>query len=730
MSLEDVVDSYKRGEKSLKKKLLPFIISSSLFSGIFSSFANEAPIIEWEKSFSLPNQTITYPSDIAEIALDKYFIHGFTDNEGNEDCLPLFSSTISQFDQSTEIKERFGSCVNIYSNLIKYDQNKFLFGTTEFYHDEESYYKLFNLRVFDDKGRITLTKTLPQDLFSNKYLMFHIDDDLYAIGGSEDSKGINIIKFDENLNISQGYPKEILEDKSFYLTAVNVIDEKIVLTALRSDPVLYPGSYSTSFIKLDIDFNLEYFQDYGRFAIPKGNIEKIDGGYIFATDINTPWEEDDIAIFTTNLNGELKEGFPLEIDLGTNYLVNFSKNPEGNYTILSSNKGGRYFSPHLTAIDSKGKVLWKKNYTSAYERLISGWDFTSDGGYVLTGRQDSQSAFILKLSPEIFTPTFYDPTGIHGNHFNVNADGYNFSSWQPTPEESQNQFIEFIKTTQKPNIDVIGVTFGPGLEPALWVGINFAKALGLTWNMPVVPINHMEGHIVSVLTETIIESRKPKVHKIEFPAIALLISGGHTELVLIKNWGDYEVIGKTRDDAVGEAFDKVARMLSLPYPGGKEISRLAEIERTSGDDSTPYMLPRPMLHSPDLDFSFSGLKTAVLYTLKEIPEVTEIIKQKIAKEFEDAIIDVIITKTKKAMSQYETKTLIVGGGVSANKTIQKALKKLTKEFEGTKLLIPEQELSTDNALMIAIATYTKITRDKSLLEVHDEKIVAEGNAKL
>jgi len=171
-------------------------------------------------------------------------------------------------------------------------------------------------------------------------------------------------------------------------------------------------------------------------------------------------------------------------------------------------------------------------------------------------------------------------------------------------------------------------------------------------------------------------------------------------------------------------------MLSLPYPGGKEISRLAEIERTSGDDSTPYMLPRPMLHSPDLDFSFSGLKTAVLYTLKEIPEVTEIIKQKIAKEFEDAIIDVIITKTKKAMSQYETKTLIVGGGVSANKTIQKALKKLTKEFEGTKLLIPEQELSTDNALMIAIATYTKITRDKSLLEVHDEKIVAEGNAKL
>ncbi|NQV88202.1 MAG: tRNA (adenosine(37)-N6)-threonylcarbamoyltransferase complex transferase subunit TsaD [Parcubacteria group bacterium] len=292
------------------------------------------------------------------------------------------------------------------------------------------------------------------------------------------------------------------------------------------------------------------------------------------------------------------------------------------------------------------------------------------------------------------------------------------------------QFIEFIKQTKKPDINTVGVTFGPGLEPALWVGINFAKALGLAWNMPVVPINHMEGHIVSVLTETMVKNRKSKVHKVEFPAIALLISGGHTELVLIKNWGNYEVIGKTRDDAVGEAFDKVARMLSLPYPGGKEISKLAGVERTSGDNSTPYILPRPMLHSPDLDFSFSGLKTAVLYTLKEIPEVTETIKQKIAKEFEDAVIDVIVAKTKKAMFQHETKTLIMGGGVSANKTIQKALKELVKEFKETKLLIPEQELSTDNALMIAIATYIKVTKDKTLLEVSDRKIVAEGNVKL
>ena len=157
--------------------------------------------------------------------------------------------------------------------------------------------------------------------------------------------------------------------------------------------------------------------------------------------------------------------------------------------------------------------------------------------------------------------------------------------------------------TGRPNIDQIAVTYGPGLEPALWVGLNAAKALGTLWNIPVMPMNHMEGHIASVL----VGAEK----SIVFPAIALLISGGHTELVLVKNWTEYEIIGETKDDAVGEAFDKVARMLGLPYPGGPEISRRAaglRVQKMAAKNQpeNPFNFPRPMLHSGDYNFSFSG----------------------------------------------------------------------------------------------------------------------------
>ena len=181
--------------------------------------------------------------------------------------------------------------------------------------------------------------------------------------------------------------------------------------------------------------------------------------------------------------------------------------------------------------------------------------------------------------------------------------------------------------------DYICVTSGPGLEPALWCGIVFAKELGEKWNIPVVPVNHMEGHILSVLVpgspllpgEGLGVRFEFKNSDLKFPALALLISGGHTELVVVKNIGDYSIIGRTRDDAVGEAFDKVARMLGIPYPGGPEVSKLAAQVRTNltrspngahplleGEGSTP-VFPRPMMHTKDFDFSFSGLKTAVLY---------------------------------------------------------------------------------------------------------------------
>jgi len=286
------------------------------------------------------------------------------------------------------------------------------------------------------------------------------------------------------------------------------------------------------------------------------------------------------------------------------------------------------------------------------------------------------------------------------------------------------QFLDIIPTLKKPDIDAIAVTKGPGLEPALWVGVNFAKALSLVWDIPVIPVNHMEGHILAALLQGV-ESKKLKVENIKFPAIALLISGGHTELVLMKDWLEYEVIGQTRDDAVGEAFDKVARMLDLPYPGGPEISKIArEAENT---ENPPYPLPRPMIGTQDYDFSFSGLKTAVLYTVKKLPRLTPKIKSVIALEFEKSVTEILIKKTLRATEEYASKTIIIGGGVSANKCIREAFENAVKKNDDIALFIPDNALSTDNALMIAISGYFRAEKEKIL---NTEGIKAEGNLKL
>jgi len=264
---------------------------------------------------------------------------------------------------------------------------------------------------------------------------------------------------------------------------------------------------------------------------------------------------------------------------------------------------------------------------------------------------------------------------------------------------------------QKPAIDAIAVTQGPGLEPALWVGINAALALHMLWDIPVYPINHMEGHIVAGLISVADDIHE--VSDIDFPACALLISGGHTELVHVPKLRSYKVIGKTRDDAVGEAFDKAARMLDLPYPGGPEISRLAEHARKEGlvvDED--LRLPRPMLHSGDLHFSFSGLKTAVLTRVKKRSPLDDKTKRMIALEFENAVTDVLMAKVKQAVYETRAKTLIVGGGVSANSHIRFALKNLA-EAEGFGLFIPNRNLSTDNGLMIAATGLLHIAEDES-----------------
>lgn len=280
------------------------------------------------------------------------------------------------------------------------------------------------------------------------------------------------------------------------------------------------------------------------------------------------------------------------------------------------------------------------------------------------------------------------------------------------------QFIDIIPEIDTPEIDAIAVTQGPGLEPALWVGINFAKALAMIWKKQVIPVNHMEGHLLAPLLKKT-EDGTAVAHD-AFPAIGLLVSGGHTELVLMDDWRSYTVIGATRDDAVGEAFDKVARVLGLPYPGGPEIARMA-LDGHSG----VYTLPRPMLHSPDFDFSFAGLKTAVLYLARDLGTLTEVQKADLALAFEEAAVEVLVAKTLRAVEEYQAHSVIVGGGVSANTRLRETLKQSLKErFPNIELAIPERTLSTDNALMIAIAAYfTAPTSDFANLR-------ARGNWKL
>ncbi|MFA5778365.1 MAG: tRNA (adenosine(37)-N6)-threonylcarbamoyltransferase complex transferase subunit TsaD [Candidatus Paceibacterota bacterium] len=279
-----------------------------------------------------------------------------------------------------------------------------------------------------------------------------------------------------------------------------------------------------------------------------------------------------------------------------------------------------------------------------------------------------------------------------------------------------------IKNKKKP-VDLITVTYGPGLEPTLWTGITFAQELAKKWNVPIMPVNHMEGHMLSIFAN---KKKKFKVLKIKNPALALLVSGGHTELVLIKKWMNYEIIGQTLDDAVGEAFDKVARMLDLPYPGGPEISKLAEQERNKTKNEN-IKLPRPMLYSKNLDFSFSGLKTAVLYLIKKIEPINKKTKAQIALEFENAAIECLVHKTAKAIEKYKIKTLIVAGGVSANEHLRNKMKEITGKK--IKLFLPSKELTGDNSLMIGIAGYLNYIKNKKETPKIDS-IKANGNLRL
>ncbi|MUK88529.1 tRNA (adenosine(37)-N6)-threonylcarbamoyltransferase complex transferase subunit TsaD [Ornithinibacillus sp. L9] len=237
------------------------------------------------------------------------------------------------------------------------------------------------------------------------------------------------------------------------------------------------------------------------------------------------------------------------------------------------------------------------------------------------------------------------------------------------------------------DIDAIAVTEGPGLVGALLIGVNAAKALAFAKQKPLIGVHHIAGHIYANRLEK----------EFQFPLLALIVSGGHTELVLMKEHGRYELIGETRDDAAGEAYDKVARMLELPYPGGPHIDRLASEGEASID------LPRAWLEDDSYDFSFSGLKSAVINTIHNAKQRGESLKKEdIAASFQASVIDVLTTKTVKAAKNYHVKQVIVAGGVAANKGLRTAL---TEKFAETDipLLVPPLRLCTDNAAMIAAA---------------------------
>ncbi len=259
------------------------------------------------------------------------------------------------------------------------------------------------------------------------------------------------------------------------------------------------------------------------------------------------------------------------------------------------------------------------------------------------------------------------------------------------------------------DVDVIAVTVGPGLEPCLWEGIEFTKKCVRELGKPVVAVNHMEGHLASVLLTG--------AHAIAFPALALLVSGGHTELVRATQWLRYDVVGKTLDDAVGEAFDKVGRLLGLPYPGGPNVSRLAAEARAHHTKSA-FSFPVPMSKSSSLDFSFSGLKTAVLYALKKNPDLD---KAEVARAFEDAAVESLILKTMKAVVSERPETIIVGGGVAANQYLRARLpEELSKKGIGTPVLYPDPAFTGDNAAMIAAAAYFHALRGDFALPAHLE----------
>jgi len=274
------------------------------------------------------------------------------------------------------------------------------------------------------------------------------------------------------------------------------------------------------------------------------------------------------------------------------------------------------------------------------------------------------------------------------------------------PETAAREQIKYIipvieqalSESRSSRFDAIAVTVGPGLIGSLLVGVETAKTLSYIWGKPIIPVNHLFGHIYA---NWIMENGKRKMENILFPAVALVVSGGHTDLVLMKDHKKIKWLGGTRDDAAGEAFDKIGRILNLPYPGGPSMEKAAK----TGDPKA-FRFPRPLIDSGDLDFSFSGLKTAVFREVKSMKQLNNETITNIAASVQEAIVDVLIYKTLKAAQKYKVESILLGGGVAANQKLRDELK---LKIENSKLkipfFVPSKNLCTDNAAMIAAAAF-------------------------
>ncbi len=300
---------------------------------------------------------------------------------------------------------------------------------------------------------------------------------------------------------------------------------------------------------------------------------------------------------------------------------------------------------------------------------------------------DETSVAILKDGKEVLSNVVLSQIDIHKVFGGV------------VPEIASRNHIKYLTTVfdealekakVTPNeIDLVAVTEGPGLIGALLIGINAASAFAYANSIPLIGINHLHGHIYAAAID----------NEIKFPAIILLVSGGHTELIYAKDHFDFEIIGQTYDDAVGEAYDKVARVLGLSYPGGPIIDKLAQ------EGKAIYNFPRPVMDSGDLNFSFSGLKSSVInFVHNNRQKNIELDVKDVSASFQEAVIDVLINKTKAAIEKHPVKQLIIGGGVAANKGLRR---RVFEEIPNVEIIIPKMQYCTDNAAMIAAAAYYK-----------------------